>query len=249
MKRLLFTFLLLLGLSAQAANPSFNDIQLSKGRYYWPWTRDASEFGFSASASGAANVAAISNAFMVATNVTINLAGNYPLASTVFLPSGCSLIGSKGVTLYKSQSYCNMIANQNAGNGGTNWDSNITIANLNLSENNYDVTNGGFYQGRGRALVTFMFVTNLTVNGLSSLDGTNETVQYFFEGLEVNHAKINDVNFYGGKDCLHFGSGCRNVVVDGFSIASGDDPLSLRLMVKLGRWEHLPDRGRCGEHK
>ena len=63
------------------------------------FARDASEFGFSPSASGTENRAALQRAFDVGGRVTVNEPGDYKIADTVFIGGNTVFECAPGVRL------------------------------------------------------------------------------------------------------------------------------------------------------
>ena len=187
------------------------------------FARDASEFGFSPSASGTENRAALQRALDVGGYVAVTEPGDYKVADTVFIGGNTVFECAPGVRLVKSDEgkrFANVILNKGALT--KSWDGNIVIRGLEIVVNGMDFNDWKVFGLRGN--LAFFYVKDLKIERFRCLDLGRQ--QYCIHICTFEDVIVDDVRICGWKDGVHFGRGKRFTVRNGV-FDTGDDPIAL----------------------
>lgn len=174
------------------------------------------------------NAAAFQAAIFAGRRVEISTAGTYLLSRRLFVPSNRTIIGMvNGVTLKKSVGYSHVFCNTKAASlDGSNRDSNITLDNLTIDDNNsFTGAVGDDAAPTLKGILSFRLLDGLTLNKITIINGN--ATQYAVQLNQVTNATATTYSYTGLKDGFHIEGGCHSITIDGFTIVAGDDTFAV----------------------
>ena len=187
------------------------------------WAKDAAEFGFSPTASGEANRAALQQALDAGGCVEVRTPGDYRIANTVFIGDNTTLDCATGVRFVKSDEgkrFAHVLLNKGALT--KTWNHNIVVRGLEIVVNGMDYCDWKVFGLRGQ--LAFFYVKDLRIERFRCLDLGRG--QYCIHVCTFEDVIVDDVRIFGWKDGVHFGRGRRFTVRNGV-FDTGDDPIAL----------------------
>lgn len=190
---------------------------------------DPASYGFSTSASGAVNAAALQKALDGgARTVRVSVPGVYDMDRTVYIDSHTRLEFVKGAALRKTTNYCNVVLNRGAHCYG--HDTDIEIAGLEIVVNGFESKHEADEPERFlRGQLAFYDVDRVRVSGFRCMDYGSD--QYCVHIVKFRDVVFEDFELNGRKDGVHFNSGSDFVVRNGV-ISAGDDAIA----INAGDW-------------
>lgn len=184
---------------------------------------DAADFGFSPSASGISNVAAMQKALDQAGTIVVSHPGIYKVAGTLYIGSNTTLEFGNGVIIQKVDekgTFAHVILNKGALT--RTYDEHIALRGMNLSVNGVLKRMDDIVGLRGQ--VSFFYVKDLRIERFRSYD--IQGLQFSIQICTFEDVIIDDVILKGEKDGIHFGPGKRFRVSNGV-FQTQDDALAL----------------------
>ncbi len=184
---------------------------------------NAKVHGFSPSATGKENVAALQKALDQGGTIFVSEPGTYKIASTLYVGSNTSLIFGKGVYLKKENehgAFAQIILNKGALT--KTYNENISVEGLHVIVNGVDNCSDLILGLRG--VVGFYYVKDLKIKGFRCFDLSG--CQYCIHISRFEDVIIEDVIIKGQKDGIHFGPGRRFTIRDGV-FQTFDDAIAL----------------------
>ena len=183
-------------------------------------SKTLAEFGFSPSASAAANVAALQAALDGGGLVHIDTPGVYDLNDTLYLDSNTKLICAPGVIFRKVAPYCSVLINRGALT--KEYNENITIDGLEVSVNGQE-RRSTMVSGL-TAELGFFYVKNLTIRNFTCADGGESL--YLIYIITWSHLLIENVRLAGDKDGIKLNNG-HDATIRNLDLTTYDDGTSL----------------------
>ena len=184
---------------------------------------NANDYGFSPSAKGIVNVAALQKALDNGGTIIVSEPGTYKISSSLYVESNTSLIFGKGVYLKKVDEqgvFAQVLINKGA--LSRSYNENIAVEGLHIIVNEIDNCSDLVLGLRG--LVSFSYVKDLKIKGFRCFDLTG--CQYGIQISRFEDVIIEDVIIKGQKDGIHFGPGKRFTIRDGV-FQTFDDAIAL----------------------
>ena len=185
---------------------------------------DASEFGFSPSATPSENVTALQKALDGGhKTVAVTKPGIYDLNATVYLDSHTRLTCTPGVTLRKAASYSFMLINRGALT--REWNDRIAIDGLHIACNGHSrmpAPNDPTFGMRGQ--VSMFRVKGIEVTNFRCLDV--KEAQFCLHFCTFEDLLVDGFEIRGRKDGVHLGPGKGFVIRNGVC-QTGDDAIAL----------------------
>ncbi len=173
---------------------------------------DASDFGFSPSASGKENTIALQKAVDKGGSITVSTPGIYKVAGTVYVGSNTSLIFGNNVSLKKVNEegdFTHVFLNKGA--LSKTYNEHISIEGLNLIVNGVDKAMTEVYGLRGQ--IAFFYVKDLKIERFRCYDFAS--VQFCVHVCTFEDLIIDDIIIHGKKDGIHLGRGNRFTIRNG----------------------------------
>lgn len=184
---------------------------------------DASSFGFSPTATGIENAAALQEAVDRGGTIIVSAPGTYKTAATVHVGSNTRLVFGSGVFLKKVDEqgpFAQVLINRGALT--KTYDENIAVEGLHIVVNGIDNCSDLVLGLRG--LAGFSYVKELRIKGFRCYDLTG--CQYGMQITRFEDVIVEDVIIKGHKDGIHFGPGKRFTIRDGV-FQTFDDAIAL----------------------
>ena len=191
---------------------------------------DPASFGFSPSASGAVNAAALQKALDGGSRtVRVSVPGTYDMDRTVYVDSHTRLEFVKGAALRKTARYCSVVINRGAHCYG--HDTDIEIKGLEIIVNGFELKFYGPEEPERfiRGQLALYDVDHVRVSGFRCMDYGSD--QYCVHIVKFRDVVFEDFEINGRKDGVHFNSGSGFVVRNGV-ISAGDDAVA----INAGDW-------------
>lgn len=206
---ILLCFVLCYSMSANAENGNNNSQEENLEQKGFV---DASDFGFSPSASGKENTIALQKAVDKGGTITVSSPGIYKMAGTVYISSNTSLIFGNNVSLKKVNEdgdFTHVFLNKGALN--KTYDEHISIEGLNLIVNGVDKAMTEVYGLRGQ--IAFFYVKDLKIERFRCYDFAS--IQFCVHVCTFEDLIIDDIIIHGKKDGIHLGKGNRFTIRNG----------------------------------
>lgn len=172
---------------------------------------DATDFGFSPTATGLENVRALQQAVDFGGTIVADKPGVYNVAGTVYVGSHTELKFGHGVFLKKvneAGQFSHVILNKGALT--RTYDEGITIHGLNLIVNDIDVREWQVFGLHGQ--IAFFYVKDLRIEHFRCMDFGK--AQYCIHICTFEDIVVEDIIVKGKKDGVHLGRGKRFRISD-----------------------------------
>jgi hypothetical protein len=185
---------------------------------------NAFDFGFSPTATGLENTAALQQALDQGGTVVVDRPGEYRMAGTVYIGGHTSLEFANNVFLKKVDErgpFSHVLLNRGALT--KTYDENIVVEGLSVVVNGMDVRTFKDVFGLHGQLA-FFYVKDLRIERFRCLD--LGAAQYGIHVCTFEDIQINDVLIKGNKDGVHLGRGKRFRISNG-SFETYDDAVAL----------------------
>lgn len=196
--------------------------------------KNASAYGVLPNNDGNTNADNYQAAVSGGGTIVIDIPGTYEFSKTIKIPSNTTL-------LFGANVYIKRVAGANGGvvggysfineNAYTGiYDNNIKIIGLNLIANGQDA--GTTIQGL-RAMLGFMHIKNLVVDGFQMRDGADEgkLIQnnYGIQVVDFQNISLTNIYIESYKDGIHLGIG-KDFTIRDCRFRTHDDPIALNAM-------------------
>lgn len=150
--------------------------------------------------------------------------GTYLLSEPMRLLSNCQVRGTPATIIRKRVPYCHVFVNQAASTHGTNWDHDISIADLTIDVNGNE-SPAGQAEMTAWGNIHFGYCRNVEVRNVTMINGDVTCAGIHLQA--VTNATISHYRLVNRKDGVDIASGCQNITLTDSWICTGDDGVCL----------------------